>query len=180
MGIRRFYDSLISTVGFLIQVRRIFLLYQVPGDTKISHNMTLNKNVHCQVSHFEMAKDISYLFFMDQLWGVSCECLTNYVIRRLYYSIICYFSLSSVNVHLRFNIIFCGTVIEQKYFPYFWPITKGNHRSPEISPHKEPIIRTFDVFVVANLNKEWNKQLSCRWFATSICSCSVIVMQIEN
>ena len=44
------------------------------------------------------------------------------------------------------------------------------------SPHKGPVIRSFNHFFVVSLNKLLDKELSCRWCETAWCSCDVIVM----
>ena len=50
------------------------------------------------------------------------------------------------------------------------------HRSISIPLIKRPVIRSFDIFVVVNMNKRMNKQSNCRWFETPWLSCGVTVM----
>ena len=44
------------------------------------------------------------------------------------------------------------------------------------SPHKGPVIYSFDVFFAVNLNRLLGKQSSCQWVEMPWCSCDVTVM----
>ena len=44
---------------------------------------------------------------------------------------------------------------------HYWPFVRGIHRSPVNSPHKGPVMQTFNISFVVNLNKLLNKQSSC-------------------
>ena len=54
--------------------------------------------------------------------------------------------------------------------------TWHGHASPVDSPHKRPVMRSFDDFFILCLNKFLNKQLRCWWFKTPWRSCDVTVM----
>ena len=45
-------------------------------------------------------------------------------------------------------------VITGNYFPPYWPFTMARHRSTMDSPHKRPVMWSFDAFS-ASLNKRW-------------------------
>ena len=51
-------------------------------------------------------------------------------------------------------------------FPYYGPFVRGIHRSPVDSPHKGPVMRSFDVFFDVRLNKRLSKQSRVWWFGT--------------
>ena len=57
-------------------------------------------------------------------------------------------------------------VITWKRFPYYWPFVMGIHWLPVDSPHKGPVMRSFDGFNVVSRNKMLNKRSSCCWFET--------------
>ena len=57
-------------------------------------------------------------------------------------------------------------IMEGKRFPNHGPFVGENHRSPVDSPHKRPVIRSFDVSFDVSLYKLLDKQSSCRWFET--------------
>ena len=50
-------------------------------------------------------------------------------------------------------------------------LCEGNPLSPVDSPHKGPMIWSFDAFFVVSLNKMLNKFSSCQWFEIWWCSC---------
>ena len=50
-----------------------------------------------------------------------------------------------------------------------------NRRSLTGSPHKGPILGSFNISVVVSMNKLFNNQLNWRWFETLWCSCDVYV-----
>ena len=53
------------------------------------------------------------------------------------------------------------------FFPRYWPFVRGIH----CSPHKEPVMRSFDVFFDLRLNKRLSKQSRRRWYETPPRSC---------
>ena len=61
-------------------------------------------------------------------------------------------------------------VIKWKHFPRYWPLARGIHRSPMVSPHKglaqRPATRSFGVSFDLHLNKSLSKELRRRWFET--------------
>ena len=59
-------------------------------------------------------------------------------------------------------------VITWKRFPYYWPFVREIHRPVVDSPHKGPILRSFNVFFVLSLNPLCDKQSCGRWFETSV------------
>ena len=59
--------------------------------------------------------------------------------------------------------------------PLSWPFEGGIHCSQVDSPHKEPLIQSFDSFFAASLNKLLNKQLICQLFEILWRSCEVTV-----
>ena len=49
----------------------------------------------------------------------------------------------------------------KKYFPRYWPLVRGIHRSPVNSPHKGPVTRSFDVsLILARANNETNRRVA--------------------
>ena len=51
-----------------------------------------------------------------------------------------------------------------KRFPHYCPVIRGLRRLPLGSPHQEPVMWSFGVYVVDNLNKILDNQSSYRWF----------------
>ena len=51
-----------------------------------------------------------------------------------------------------------------KHFPYYWPFVRGTHQSLVDSPHKGPVMQSFDVSFVVSQIKLLNKLWSNRWF----------------
>ena len=49
---------------------------------------------------------------------------------------------------------------------------------PVDSPHKGPVMWSFDVFYVVSLGKLLNKQSNCLWFETTCCSCDITVNDV--
>ena len=66
-------------------------------------------------------------------------------------------------------------VIKWKLFSRCWPFVRGFHRSPVNSPHKGPVMRTFDV----GPHMLSNKQSNDWWFKTPWPSCDVVVMRTD-
>ena len=62
-----------------------------------------------------------------------------------------------------------------KSFPNYWPFVRGIHLD---SPHKGPVMRSFDVFFVVCLYKLLNKQSNYGWFVVPWYSCDIIVILI--
>ena len=60
-------------------------------------------------------------------------------------------------VLMHFNLWTHDGVIKWKYFPRYWPLVRGIHRSPT---------RSFDVFFELRLNKRLSKQSWGWWFET--------------
>ena len=60
-------------------------------------------------------------------------------------------------------------VIKWKHFPRYRPFVWGIHRSLVNSPHKGPVMRSFDVFFDLRLNKRLSKQSQGWWFETPSC-----------
>ena len=57
-------------------------------------------------------------------------------------------------------------VIKWKPFPYYWPLVRGIHQSPDEFPAQRPVTRSFDVFFDMRLNKRLSKQSWGLWFET--------------
>ena len=55
--------------------------------------------------------------------------------------------MTSVQVH--------DDVIKWKHFPRYWPFVPGIHRSTVNSPHKGPVMRSFDVFFDLKIISGW-------------------------
>ena len=62
---------------------------------------------------------------------------------------------------------FHDDVIKWKHFPRYWPFVRGIHRWPVNSPHKGPVMRSFDVFFDLRLNKRLSKWSRGWWFEAS-------------
>ena len=62
-----------------------------------------------------------------------------------------------------------------------FPITGPSWGESTIPPHKGPVVLSFDVSSVINLNKLLNIQLSCQWFQKPQCSCDItLTMQWDK
>ena len=67
-------------------------------------------------------------------------------------------------------------VMTWKPFPQYWPLVGGIHWSLVDSPHKGPMMQSFDVFFDASMKKLLNQQLSCWWFEMPCSSCDFTIM----
>ena len=63
-------------------------------------------------------------------------------------------------------------------FPHYLSFMMGIHRSPVDSPHKRPVMQSFDVFFVVRLNKLLNQHSRYRCFETTWRSCDCNIMGI--
>ena len=58
-------------------------------------------------------------------------------------------------------------VIKRKHFLRYWPFVRGIHQSLVDSPHKGPVMQSFDVFFDQHQNKWLSNRSRYRWFVTA-------------
>ena len=98
-----------------------------------------------------------HLRFVYRLWGRLSA--TN-IILSVYTIIACHGNVTSPAAGKQVD------VMSMRRFPHYWPLAREIHPSPMDSPHKEPVMRTFDVSFDISMNNLLNEESSCLWFDT--------------